>query len=164
MEIFMGFVYAEIELVNLEDVMCARRHIIGEEEIKRTRVTMLVDSGAYMLTINENIQAYLQLPFIEKKRSQTADGRITTYDVVGPVQVRFAGKLSTCSALVLPGDNEPLLGAIPMEEMDVVIHPQRQELVVNPDHPNGHIWSSWSGWKLSWNLTNDAKYMRWASE
>ena len=37
--------------------------------------------------------------------------------------------------MVLKGDSEPLLGAIPMEEMDVLIHPRRQELIVNPDHP-----------------------------
>jgi hypothetical protein len=36
----------------------------------------------------------------------------------------------------LPGDSEPLLGAIPIEEMDVLIHPMRQELIVNPEHPN----------------------------
>lgn len=38
-------------------------------------------------------------------------------------------------ALVLPRDNKPLLGAIPIEDMDVLIHPQRQELIVNPEHP-----------------------------
>ena len=38
-------------------------------------------------------------------------------------------------AMVLRGDNEPLLGAIPMEDMDVLIHPLRQELIVHPDHP-----------------------------
>ena len=37
--------------------------------------------------------------------------------------------------MVLPGDNEPLLGAIPLEDMDVLIHPLRQELIVNPEHP-----------------------------
>jgi len=37
--------------------------------------------------------------------------------------------------MVLPGDNEPLPGAIPLEDMDVLIHPQLQELIVNPDHP-----------------------------
>jgi hypothetical protein len=37
--------------------------------------------------------------------------------------------------MVLPGDCEPLLGAIPLEDMDVLIDPQRQELIVNPDHP-----------------------------
>jgi hypothetical protein len=37
--------------------------------------------------------------------------------------------------MVLQGDSEPLLGAIPLEDMDVLIHPLRQELIVNPDHP-----------------------------
>jgi hypothetical protein len=41
-----------------------------------------------------------------------------------------------CNAFVLHGDGEPLLGSIPMGEMDVLIHPQRQELIVNPEHPN----------------------------
>jgi len=135
----MGFVYAEIELINAADVICARRHIIGEEEIRRTRVTMLVDSGAYMLTINENIQAYLQLPFRERKRCEIADGRIVECDVVGPVDVKFENRSATCNAFVLPGDSEPLLGAIPLEELDVVIHSKRQELVVNPLHPEGAV-------------------------
>ncbi|WP_157098062.1 hypothetical protein [Niabella ginsenosidivorans] len=39
------------------------------------------------------------------------------------------------TAMVIPGENELLLGAIPMEDMDVLIHPQRRELVVNPEHP-----------------------------
>jgi clan AA aspartic protease len=135
----MGFVYAEIELINAGDVECARRHLMGEEEIRRMHVTMLVDSGAYMLTINENIQAYLQLPFKERKKYVTADGRVTECDVVGPVDVKFANRTATCNAYLLSGDNEPLLGAIPMEEMDVLIHPQRQELVVNPLHPEGAV-------------------------
>ena len=37
--------------------------------------------------------------------------------------------------MVLSGDNEPLPGAIPLEDMDVLIHPLREELIVNPDHP-----------------------------
>lgn len=135
----MGLVYAEIELINAADVICARRHIMGEEEIRRTRVTMLVDSGAYMLTINENIQAYLQLPFRERKRCEIADRRIVECDVVGPVDVKFANRSATCNAFVLPGDREPLLGAIPLEELDVVIHSKRQELVVNPLHPEGAV-------------------------
>jgi hypothetical protein len=64
---------------------------------------------------------------------------VVEYDVVGPVNVRFANRMATCDAFVLPGDSEPLLGAIPMEEMDVLIHPFRQELVVNPEHPDGAV-------------------------
>lgn len=131
----MGLVYADIELRNSGDIEMARRHIIGEEEIKHMNVRMLVDSGAYNLCINESIQEQLQLPFVEKRKSQLANGSIVEYDVVGPVQVKFKNRTTVCYAFVLPGDNECLLGAIPMEDMDVIIHPLRQELLVNPEHP-----------------------------
>jgi hypothetical protein len=65
-----------------------------------------------------------------------ADGSIVEYNVAGPIEVRFANRKAVCNAFVLQGDGEPLLGSIPMKEMDVLIHPLRQELVVNPEHPN----------------------------
>lgn len=135
----MGLVFAEIELINSDDLVMARRNLIDSDEVKRIKVRMMVDSGAYMMTINENIQAWLQLPFIEKRTVRMANESVVELDVVGPVDVRFANRRAVCSAFVLPGDSEPLLGAIPMEEMDVLIHPQRQELVVNPAHPDGAI-------------------------
>lgn len=54
---------------------------------------------------------------------------------MGPVQVLFKNRKTICYALVLSGDNEPLLGSIPLEDMDVLIHPLREELIINPDHP-----------------------------
>ena len=132
----MGLVYADIELINSADVEMARRHIIGEEEIKRIRLSMLADSGAYMMAINENIQSQLELPFIEKRKAVMADGSVQEFEVVGPVMVKFANRTAVCNAFVLDGNSEPLLGSIPMEEMDVLIHPLRQELIVNPEHPN----------------------------
>ena len=133
----MGNVYAEIELINGGDLLLAKRHIIGEEEIRKTRATMLVDSGACMMAINEHIQAYLDLPVLEKERIVLADGSVAECDVVGPIEVKFANRRANCDAYVLPGNSEPLLGAIPMEQMDVVIEMKRQELVVNPLHPEG---------------------------
>ena len=56
-------------------------------------------------------------------------------DVVSNVEVRFRNSATTCRAIVLPNNSEPLLGAIPLEDMDVIIHPLLQELIVNPDHP-----------------------------
>ncbi len=132
----MGIVYADIELTNTVDLENARRNIIGEDEVRSLHLNMLVDSGAYMMAINETIQSQLELAFIEKRKVQMADSRVVEYDVAGPVNVKFANRKTTCSAFVLTGDSEPLLGAIPMEEMDVLIHPLRQELIVNPEHPN----------------------------
>ncbi|HRH59467.1 MAG TPA: aspartyl protease family protein [Chitinophagaceae bacterium] len=98
-------------------------------------VKMLVDTGACMLAINEKIQEQLQLPVVEKRKAQMVDSSVKEYDVVGPVEIRFKNRRSSVDAMVLPGDSEPLFGAIPLEDMDVLIHPQRQELIVNPDHP-----------------------------
>ena len=132
----MGLVYADITLINSEDLILARRHIIGQEEIKEITISMLVDSGAYMMAINESIQEQLKLPFVDKRRAQMADGSIKEYDVVGPIEVKFKNRRCVVDAMVLPGENEPLLGSIPLEDMDVLIHPLRQELIVNPEHPN----------------------------
>src|SRR5689334_12784188 len=131
----MGLVYAEVQLINGEDLLMARRNMIGEEEIKQMTVNALVDTGAYTLCINENIQEQLQLPLLEKRMGNMADGRIKEYDVVGPIELKFKNRRTMVNAMVLPGDNEVLLGAIPLEDMDVLIHPQRQELIVNPESP-----------------------------
>jgi clan AA aspartic protease len=132
----MGLVYADIELINADDIVLAKNFVIGEEEIKRASINFLVDSGAYNLCINENIQAQLQLPFVEKRKAQLADGSIAEYDMVGPVHVKFKNRNTVCFAMVLAEDSEPLFGAIPMEDLDVIIHPLRQEMMVNPEHPN----------------------------
>ena len=131
----MGLVYADIILTNSEDLVLAKRNLIGQEEIKQITVNMLVDTGSYNLCINEDIQAQLQLPFVEKRNAQLANGHIVSYDVVGPVHLKFKNRNTVCLAMVLEGSNEPLLGAIPLEDMDVIVHPQSQQLVVNPDHP-----------------------------
>jgi clan AA aspartic protease len=131
----MGLVHAEIELINAGDLEMARRHFLDQDEVKRMFVNMLVDSGAYMMAINESIQQQLDLPFIDTRKSIMADGSIAEHDVVGPIIVKFKNRTATCNALVLQGNSEPLLGAIPMEEMDVIIHPLRQEMMVNPEHP-----------------------------
>ena len=131
----MGLVYADIELINGGDIEMARRYIIGEEEIKRMSLNVLVDTGNYMLCINKSIQEQLQFPVVEKRKAQLANSEIVECDVVSMVEVKFKNRRTMCNAMVLPGDSEPLLGTIPMEDMDVLIHPLRQELIVNPEHP-----------------------------
>jgi len=103
-------IYAEIELINGDDLAFARRHIIGEEEIRRMKVTALVDTGSYMLCINENIQEQLQLPFLEKRKGQMADGSIKEYEVVGPVELKFKNRRTVINAMVLPGIIKCCLG------------------------------------------------------
>lgn len=132
----MGHIHAEIELINTYDIESARRYLIGEEEVKRMFVNMMVDTGAALVCINENIQEILQIPYIGKRRGETADGRVIECPVVGSLTLRFKNRDTLCRAMVLPGDSEPLLGVIAMEDMDVIINPLCQELIVNPASPD----------------------------
>ena len=131
----MGLIYAELELVSAGDIELERKGYIEKSQIKKEKVTALVDSGVYMMCINEHIQNQLDLMFIERKEAEMADGTITTIDVVGPLIVNFKNRTTSCNAMVLPGESEVLLGAIPMEDMDVIILPLEQKLVVNPENP-----------------------------
>ena len=131
----MGLVYAEIELIRSDDLALWRAGYIEENQIRRMRVKALVDSGAYMLTINENIRLQLDLRKLGEQIAELADGTKKLLDVVGPVEIRFENRRATADAMVLPGDAEILLGSIPMEDLDVQIDPRQQRLIVNPAAP-----------------------------
>jgi clan AA aspartic protease len=132
----MGLVYADIELLSADDLALHRRGYLPEEEIKSVRVTAMVDTGAYMLVINDHIKQQLDLPVVEEQTVRLADDTERRVQIVGPVEVRFENRSTTVRAVVFPGDAEPLLGAIPIEGMDVVIDPRQRRLIVNPESPD----------------------------
>ena len=129
----MGLVYAEIELISGDDLVLHRRGFVTEDQIKRMKVNALVDTGAYMLVINEHIKEQLNLSFIEEQVFRLADESELRAQIVGTVEVRFENRSTTVRAAVLTGDVE--LGSIPMEDLDVVIDPKQQRLIVNPESP-----------------------------
>ena len=119
----MGLVYANISLRN------PRR-----SDLDPVVVESLVDSGAVHLCIPEHIQIQLQLEEIDKKEVTLADGGKKLVPYVGPIEIRFKKRVGFVGALVL-GD-QPLLGAIPMEDMDLIIIPSTRSIDVNPASPN----------------------------
>src|SRR5215212_8398473 len=132
----MGLVYAEIELLNGDDLAFNRRGSLPENEIRRITSNALVDSGALDLVINEEVQQQLNLPVLHQRTVWLADETQRQVDMVGPVEVRFENRSTIVKAVVLPGAEEVLLGAIPLEGLDVFIDPVREKLVVNPKSPN----------------------------
>jgi len=119
----MGLVNAKVILRNPSKV--------GLESIE---VDALADSGAVHLCIPEHIKIQLELDEIDKKEVTLADGSKKLVPYVGPIEIKFKNRVGFAGALVM-GD-QPLLGVIPMEDMDLVIIPDRKILDVNPDSPN----------------------------
>jgi clan AA aspartic protease len=103
-------------------------------ELEPVEATALADSGAVHLCIPAHVQLQLNLDEITKKEATLADGSKKLVPYVGPVEVRFKNRIGFTGALVL--GTEVLLGAIPMEDMDLVIIPKTRTLDVNPESPN----------------------------
>lgn len=122
----MGLVRARIEIANAKD-----------PDHKTLTVTSLVDSGAALLCLPESVASRLELEEVDRRPVTTADGARHEVPYVGPVLIRFENRSCLAGALVM-GD-EVLLGAVPMEEMDVLISPRTRTLVVNPANPDGPV-------------------------
>lgn len=103
-------------------------------ELEAVEVDALADSGAVHLCIPEQVRVQLSLEAIASKEVTLADGKRTLVPYVGPIEVRFKNRVGFAGALVM-GD-QVLLGAIPMEDMDLVIIPRTRLLDVNPNSPN----------------------------
>ena len=131
----MGFVKAIIEIANSLDMGMARKGLIQRDAIRKSDVEILVDTGAYNLSINEKLAAQLGLEAVGKQSFELADGEIRKFDVAEPVEIRFKNRTTTCNPIILPGNTEMILGCIPLEDMDLVIDPRRESLDLPADRP-----------------------------
>jgi clan AA aspartic protease len=103
-------------------------------ELQPVEVDALADSGSFHLCIPQHVQMQLYLEEFDKKEITLADGTKRLVPYVGPVELRFKNRVGFTGALVL-GD-QVLLGAIPMEDMDLVVIPRTRTVDVNPASPN----------------------------
>lgn len=119
----MGLTYTTVVLSNPR-----------KPDLKPIETRCLADTGALMMSITETIMVQLQLVELEKRSVTIADGSIRQVPFVGPIRIDFENRFCFTGAFVL--GNEPLLGAVPMEEMDLIVQPALQKVTVNPAHPN----------------------------
>jgi clan AA aspartic protease len=119
----MGMIYTNIVLRNPR-----------ETSLQPVEVQALVDTGSMHLCIPQHIAIQLNLETASEREVTLADGGKKVCPYVGPVEVRFDGRGCFVGALAL--GEQVLLGAVPMEDMDLVVNPATRTVVVNPKSPN----------------------------
>ncbi len=119
----MGLANAKIQLRN------PRRPELGAMEVEA-----LADTGAVHVCVPAHVQMQLRLDAMDEKEVTLADGSRRLVPYVGLIELRYANRVGFVGALVM-GD-QPLLGAIAMEDMDLVVVPKTRQVVVNPESPN----------------------------
>jgi clan AA aspartic protease len=132
----MGITYAEVELTRWDDLALVREGYRQEDQVRRMKMLALVDTGSSMMAITESVKTLLALSKMDDMQAELADGSIVQLEVVGPIEVKFQNRRTIVNAMVVPDSSEVLLGAIPMQGMDVWVDPKRERLIVNPESPD----------------------------
>ena len=125
----MGTVFTEITLKNARDSGNFTVGLINEEDVHETTVQAIVDTGAMSLVINEETRQKLALNIKDERYVRVASGDRVPCKVTEAVEVHWKDRQTACEAVVLTNAKIILLGAIPLEGLDLMVNPVAQELV-----------------------------------
>ena len=131
----MGRFSVEVELANDEDIVRAKNGLIPAEQVRRVRIRGVVDSGATRLVIPESVAQKLGLEVAGSVKVTYADGRSAERQVVRRIQLTYGGRADEFSAIIEPGRESVLVGAVVLEVLDFLVDCVGQRLVPrDPKH------------------------------
>jgi len=131
----MGHVNTQITLKNIRDMFKAKEGIIKEPEIRKATIDVMVDTGATMLVINEQLFRQLGLDVMGKREITLANDAKETCKVTEPLEINWENRSVAMSALVVENASDFLLGVLPLEGMDLMVDTVNQRLVgAHGDH------------------------------
>ena len=99
----------------------------------------LVDTGATMLAIPEDIARKLGVPFEGTRNVRMANGERRAVPWIGGLRLELCGREMTCGALVMPVGTTALIGQIPLEALDLIVDPKSREVRVNQESPESPL-------------------------
>jgi clan AA aspartic protease len=134
-EDYVGEVRVPLLLENYVDWSNARSGLLSEDSVRRVELTALVDTGATMLVLPEDVVKALGLEMLGTSIVEYADGRRSEVQNAGIVRVGVSGRAAEARCLVGPAGSEALLGQLILEITDLLVDCSRQQLVPRPESP-----------------------------
>ena len=132
----MGEIEVDIELVNALDVELVRRGSLREADVRRATVGAVVDTGALMLALPEDVVDRLGVEIVDSGTFAHADGRQGELPIAGPLTVHIGDRWTLARCIVVPPDADALVGQLVMNGLDLVAHCRNQTLGSRPEAPD----------------------------
>lgn len=123
----------QVKLWNRMDVDDARRGLIPVEAVREISLEAMVDTGAVTLVIPEEAARALGLSVVLIGMTTLADGTKRPIPKMGPLRIEILGRQMSCDAYVTPAGTTPLIGQIPLEELDLIVDPGTREIRVRSE-------------------------------
>ncbi len=130
----MGRVTLKVALANYRDIVLAEEEKLSPDEIRRSTVVGIVDSGAARLVLPPRVVQDLGIPQDSETGVRYADQRTARRPIIRDVWLELCGRGSVFSAIVEPDRQDALIGAIVLEELDLIVDCTRNE--VRPRDPD----------------------------
>ena len=135
----MGKVMARVKIIRADDYVAVDAGRLRRDQVRSLEIDMLVDTGAVMPALPEEIVEVLGLSRQPEKQSvRMADGTVRRFEICD-LAMEILGRSFLGLAWVLPRGTKALLGQIPLEALDLVVVPATGEVIGNPLHPDGPI-------------------------
>jgi len=125
----MGTVYIDITLKNLKDEIFVSGGYKKPEDIRTATVTAVADTGALYMVITEKLAADLGLEVKGGKTAHIANGQRVNCPFIPAVTVQWKDREAVVQAVIIPGSEKILFGALAMEAMDLMVDPVNQQVV-----------------------------------
>ena len=135
----MGETVACVELENAADRGIVSQGLRDESTVRRTTVEVVVDTGAVMLMLPENVVSRLGLERQREVVVTYADERKETRPVAGPVTIHIGNRFMNTDCVVGPPLSEPLIGQIVLEALDLVADCANRTLAPRPESPDSPL-------------------------
>jgi predicted aspartyl protease len=132
----MGRFAVDLTVANNQDVQMAAGGALSPAKVRRAKVRGVVDSGAAYLVLPKSVADQLGLKRVGQIRVSYADRRQAKRPLVGQVWVELLGRNGTFRAIVEPGRDTASIGAIVLEDLDLLVDCQTQTL--RPRDPHGY--------------------------
>ena len=129
----------KITLTNSYDEEDVTRGYRKTADVRSTEIEALVDTGATMMVLPADAVSRLGLLPAGYRKVRYADGRVAEVPWVSGIRITILGRDTVINALVEAAGTTPLLGQIPLEELDLLVDPKSRELRVNPASPDAPL-------------------------
>ena len=129
----------QLKITNCSDLAKVREGLIQPDQVRSVIIEGLVDTGATMLVLPEDVVDQVGAPVLGIRRVRDARGIEVEVPWVGDLRIEILGREMTTDALVVPAGAQALIGQIPLEALDLIVDPKSREVHVNPASPDAPL-------------------------
>jgi predicted aspartyl protease len=128
----MGRTQVDVEVENYDDIALRKAAGNGHRKVRKVKVRALADTGSALLCLHQDTIRALGLGNVKVSRVRTANGDVDRR-IYGPVRITILGRQCFGEIMEIPDKVSPLLGYIPLENLDLVVDPKKRKVIPNPE-------------------------------